>query len=165
MESLCWKGELLALEDFSDVQVEEVTIEDGLDNTSNNSDQVEEAFKVISPDPVDQIQSTVATKSKQVVGGDSFRFTRFTDHKQLWEDGNWFQVDTEGPEDFQGCEVMVDEEGKSTDRHDEELCSECVVVSVIGGLELHVDEIDGGVGAWQVDHLHDGVVGWDKVSE
>jgi len=42
---------------------------------------------------------------------------------------------------------MVDEEGKSTDRHDEELCSECVVVSVIGGLELHVDEIDGGVGA------------------
>jgi len=54
---------------------------------------------------------------------------------------------------------VVDEEGKTADGHDQELGAERVVVSVVGRLEFHVDEVDGGVCARQVDDLHDGVVG------
>jgi len=88
VESLCWKRKLLALENFSDVQVEEVTIQDGLHDTSNDGDQVKEAFKVVSPDPVDQVEGTVAAECEQIVSGDGFRFSRLTDHEQLREDGH-----------------------------------------------------------------------------
>lgn len=147
LESLCWKRELFALENFSDVQVEEVTIQDGLHNTGNDGDQIKETFKVVSPDPVDQVEGTVAAEGEQVMSRDRFRFTRLTDHEQLRQDGDRFQVDTEGPEDFKWGKVVVDEEGEATDWHDEELGAERVVVSVVRCLEFHVDEVDGGVGA------------------
>lgn len=120
---------------------------------------------MISPDPVDQVQSTVAAKGKQVVSGDGFSFTSFTDHEQLRKDGDTLKVDTEGPENFQRSELVVDEESETTNRHDEKFSSESVMVSVVCGLELHVDEVNGGVRARQVNDLHNGIVRRNKVCE
>lgn len=50
---------------------------------------------------------------------------------------------------------MVDQESQPTDRHDQELHSECVVVPVIGGLEFQVDQVHGGVRTANVDDLKD----------
>jgi len=120
---------------------------------------------VISPDPVDQVQRTVATKGKQVVSGDGFSFTSFTDHEQLRKDGNTLKVDTEGPENFQRSEFVVDEESEATNWHDKKFSSESVVVSIVCSLEFHVDEINGGVCAGQVNDLHNGIVRRNKVCE
>ena len=57
--SSSWKHNLLACHHFSYIQIEEVTVEDGLNNTSNDSDDVVEAFEVESVDPVEDVESTV----------------------------------------------------------------------------------------------------------
>ena len=37
---------------FCDIQIEEIAIQDGLYNTSYNSDDVKEPFKIVTVDPV-----------------------------------------------------------------------------------------------------------------
>lgn len=73
---------------FCDIKVEEVTIQDGLDHPSHNSDHVKEAFKVEPPDPVEEIQGTVDTQAEQIVGGDGLSFTSLTDQEELRQDGH-----------------------------------------------------------------------------
>lgn len=48
---------------------------------------------------------------------------------------------------------MVDEHGETPHRNDQELHPEAVVVAVIGGPELDVDQVDRGVRTADVDHL------------
>lgn len=50
---------------------------------------------------------------------------------------------------------MVDQESQATNRDDQELHSECVVVPIIGRLELQVDQVHGGVRTSDVDDLKD----------
>ena len=40
---------------FGDVQVEEITIEDGLHYSGYNSNQIEEAFPIVAVDPVEKV--------------------------------------------------------------------------------------------------------------
>lgn len=54
---------------------------------------------------------------------------------------------------------MVDEEGQPSDGNHQELHPERVVVPVVGGLELGVDHVDGGVRTAYVDDL--GMAGID----
>lgn len=58
---------------------------------------------------------------------------------------------------------MVDEESKAYCWDDEELRPESVMVGIIGSLELHKHEVEGGVGRHQEDHLHHSVVDGDEV--
>ena len=48
---------------------------------------------------------------------------------------------------------MVDQAGEAPYRNHQEFHSEAVMVPIIGGLELHVDQVDSGVGTTNVDHL------------
>ena len=48
---------------------------------------------------------------------------------------------------------MVDEYGRPSDGNNQELHSEAVMVAVVCGLELHVDQVDSGKGTANVDHL------------
>lgn len=48
---------------------------------------------------------------------------------------------------------MVDQAGEAPYRNHQELHSEAVMVPIVGGLELHVDQVDSGVGTTNVDHL------------
>lgn len=57
------------------------------------------------------------------------------------------------PAYLQRREVMVDQEGQASDWYYEELHSKSVVVAIISGFELHVDQVDGGIGASYVDDL------------
>lgn len=57
---------------------------------------------------------------------------------------------------------MVHQESQAPDRDNQELHSERVVIPVICGLELEVDQVDGCVRAPNVDDLKDpdNVTGW-----
>lgn len=48
---------------------------------------------------------------------------------------------------------MVDENSKTPNRNNQKLNSEAVMVAVIGGPELHVDQVDCGIRTTDVDHL------------
>lgn len=54
---------------------------------------------------------------------------------------------------LQEGEVMVDENCETPNRNHQKLHPETVMVAVIGGPELHVDQVDGGVCTSDVDHL------------
>lgn len=73
---------------FCDIKVEEVTIQDGLDNPSNNGDHVKEALKVEPPDPVEEIEGTVDTQAEQIMGGDCLSLSCLTDQEELRQDGH-----------------------------------------------------------------------------
>lgn len=38
---------------FCNIQIEEVTVQNGLDHTSNNSYEVKKSLKIVAPNPVD----------------------------------------------------------------------------------------------------------------
>ncbi len=48
---------------------------------------------------------------------------------------------------------MVDENSKTPDWNNQELHSETVMVAIVGGPELHIDQIDCGICTTDVDHL------------
>ena len=73
---------------FCNVQVEEVAVEDCLHTAGNDSDQVEEAFKVVAVDPVNDVESTVGAQREQIVAGDGFGLAGLANHEQLWQDGH-----------------------------------------------------------------------------
>jgi len=64
------KLQFLAFENFSDVQVEKVAIKDGLNNTRNDGNPILEALGVVAVDPVKDVEETVRSERKQVVGSD-----------------------------------------------------------------------------------------------
>lgn len=86
---------------FSNVQVEEVAVEDGLDDTGHHGDEVEEALEVEAPDPVDEIERAVEAQEEQVVSGDGLRLPGLADHEELREDGHRLKVDGEGPQNLE----------------------------------------------------------------
>lgn len=86
---------------LGNIQIEEITVQDGLHNSSNDSDEVKEAFKVVSVDPVQEVQSSVGAQGEQVVAGDGLRLTGLAYHEQLGKNGHRFQVDGECPQNLQ----------------------------------------------------------------
>ena len=65
--SSSWKHNLLACHHFSYIQIEEVTVEDGLNNTSNDGNDIIELFEIVSVDPVENIKSSVCSQGKKIV--------------------------------------------------------------------------------------------------
>ena len=53
------KLKLLALENLRDVKIEEVAVEDGLDTSGNDGDDIVEPLDVVSVDPVEDVKTTV----------------------------------------------------------------------------------------------------------
>lgn len=60
---------------------------------------------------------------------------------------------------------MVDKEGETRYRDEQELHPECIMVTVICGAELQEHQIDCANGGGDEDDLHGGVVEGDEVSE
>jgi len=92
--------QFLSLQYLSDVEIEEVAVEDGLDATGYDGDDVIERFRVVSVDPVEDVEPPVGAKGEQVVAGDGLRLPRFADHEELGQDGHGLQVDGERPQDL-----------------------------------------------------------------
>ena len=85
---------------FGNVEIEEVTVQDGLDHTCHNGNHVKEALKVETPDPVEEVEGSIHAQEEQVVSGDGLRLTSLTDHEELGQDGHRLQVDGERPQDL-----------------------------------------------------------------
>ena len=62
---------------FSNVQVEKVAIQDSLNTTCYYRNQIKETFEIVSVNPVENVQSTVGTKCKQIMAGDTLCFSCF----------------------------------------------------------------------------------------
>lgn len=60
---------------------------------------------------------------------------------------------------------MIDEDSQACNRCDEKLNSECVMVAVVGGLELGVHEVHSDIRRNHKDDLHDRVVQGHKSCE
>jgi len=162
---LGWQLELLSLQYFSDVQIEEVTVQHSLHNSGDGCNDIVEALTVVPVHPVDDVQSPVRAKSEEVVRGDALRLACLGDHEQLGKDGDRFQVDAERPHDLHEGELVVDDNGQKRGRDQQELQAESVVVVVVGSLELHVHQVHRGERGHQVHHLHGCVINGDKVGE
>ena len=160
-----WKNNFLARHHLGDVQVEEVTVEDGLDDPGHNGDGVVEILVVITVDPVEDVETTVGAESKEIMAGDRLRLPGLADHEELGQDGHALQVDGEGPEDLHHAELVVEETSQEGGRSQEELHSEGVVVAIIGGFEFEIHQIDRAGGAADEEKLHDGVVETDEVCQ
>lgn len=88
---------------FGDVEIEEITVEDGLYHPRNDSDLVIEILCVVAPDPVGNVESTVEAQEEKVVCRDGLCFPCLADHEELRKDSHRLQVDGEGPEDLWGA--------------------------------------------------------------
>lgn len=95
-----YRGDISRKPTFGDIKVEEVTVEDSLDHTGHNGDHVKEAFKVETPDPVEEIEGSIQAQAEQVMGGDRLCFTSLADHEELRQDCHRLQVDGERPQDL-----------------------------------------------------------------
>ena len=124
----------LSLENFGDVEIEEVAVEDGLDTSGHNSDDVIEAFAIVSEDPVEDVEAAVGAKSKQIVAGDALSLSGLRDHEELGQDGHALQVDGEGPEDLHDTELMVEDQRQEDSRAKQEFYSEGVMIPIISSL-------------------------------
>lgn len=85
---------------FCDIKVEEVTVQYSLHHSGDDGDQIEEAFEIVTPDPVEDVEGPVQAQAEQVVGGDGLRLAGLADHEELRQDCHRLQVDGEGPQDL-----------------------------------------------------------------
>lgn len=68
----------------SDIEIEEVDIEDGLHSTSHNGDNLVGILVDVTVDPIEDIKTSIAAQGKEVVRCNGLGFTGFGDHEQLW---------------------------------------------------------------------------------
>lgn len=88
---------------FGNVEIEEVTVEDGLYHPRNYSDLVIEILHVVAPDPVGNVESPVEAQEEKVVCRDGLCFPCLADHEELRKDSHGLQIDGEGPEYLRGA--------------------------------------------------------------
>lgn len=97
---------------FGHVQVEEVTVEDGLYYSRHHRNLVIEVLSLVPPDPVSQVECPVQPKKEQVVSSNGLSLSGLTDHEELGQDGHRLQVDGESPEDLSQREKWPEEAGQ-----------------------------------------------------
>lgn len=164
---------------FGYVQVEEVTIEDRLNGTGKDNDQVVVALNEVAIQPVQQVQSPITAQRKQIVAGDALGFARLRDEEQLRQNRHRLQVNRECPQNLWNgklktvnrhtiigriqfylhhTEIVIDQQCQNDAGYQQKLDAEGIVIVVVRSPELQVDEIDGGATARQEHHLHHRVV-------
>lgn len=82
---------------LSIVNIKEIRVERSLNNTSDKRCQGEPVIKPVSVNPIDDIESSVKTKRKDVVNSKGFTLTGSLKHKKLGQDGNGFKPQRKGP--------------------------------------------------------------------
>jgi len=97
---LSWQLKFLPLQHLSNVKIEEITVENGLNTTCYDGDDVIETLSVVPVHPVEDVEGSVGSKSEQIVAGDALRLPSLGHHEQLGQDSNRFQIDGESPQDF-----------------------------------------------------------------
>jgi len=132
----------LPLENLCDVEIEKVAIENGLNTSGHNSDDIVERLSVVAIDPVENVETTVRAESEQIVAGNTLGLTSLGHHEQLGQDGHRLQIDREGPQDLHQGKFVVQKKGKKNRRAKEKLDPKGVMIAIIGCLELEIHQID-----------------------
>ena len=88
------------MQDFGVVNVEEVGVEDSLDEACNHGNGIKVALGKVAVYPVEDVQGAVDAQGKEIMGGDSLRFTSPLEHEKLREDGDRLKPYREGPENL-----------------------------------------------------------------
>jgi len=92
------------------------------------------------------------------VGGDGLGFAGALQQEELREDGDGFEPDAEGPEDFGGGVGVGVGEGEDHGAAEEVLDAEGVEVGVVGGFVGGGHEVDGVAGGCEEEQFEGGVV-------
>jgi len=71
-----------------------------LHNTGKDGNGIVEAFGVVSVEPVEDVKGTIGTKSKQIMTSNRLGLASLAHHKQLWKNGNGFQVNRKCPQNL-----------------------------------------------------------------
>ena len=86
---------------FRDVEVEEVAVENGLNNARDDRDPVEEVLRMITVDPIENVEESIDAQRKEIMAGDRFRLASSADHVQLRKDRHGFEIDGKCPENLE----------------------------------------------------------------
>lgn len=73
---------------FGHIQVEEVTVEDGLHYPRHHCNLVIEVLGLVAPDPVSQVERPIQPQEEQVVCGDGLGLSGLADHEELGQDSH-----------------------------------------------------------------------------
>ena len=106
---------------------------------------------------MEDVEAPVEPQEENVVGRDVFDVLEAVDHGELGDDGERLEPDAEGPEEVDGVEGLVDDDGGEQGGPVEVVVREGVRLAVHtqaeGLLDLH--EVDGVGGEGDEDDLHD----------
>jgi len=158
---VCLRGQskICSIPFASDIIIKEITIKSSLNKTRNPNDPIPEAFlSEQAPDPVEQIEASVSSKSEDVMGSQDLDLASSLEEEELREDRDSLKVKRESPRDLEKHELLVEEEGEDGARGDEEDDAEGVVVLVVGVAVAVEHQVHDGVGGRQENDLHDPVV-------
>ena len=156
--ALCWKLELLSLQNLGEVDVEEIEVEASLDNARNNGNGVNLMVAEVSPNPVGNIQSAVKTHGSKVMCGDCLCFACSLEHEELREDGHSLEEDGERPKDFCELEFIVEDEAENDARSNKIFHFEGVNCGVMCWSVLDLHEVEDVASAGDEEDLHNAIV-------
>ena len=80
------------------IDVEKVRIQNRLQRPRHPGDLIHIALCKVSVQPVGDVERPVDAEREEVVRGDGVGFAGALEHEELWEDGDGFEPDGEGPE-------------------------------------------------------------------
>lgn len=151
---LSWKLQPFPAQHFSYIQIEEVAIQDGLHNSSHDGDEIIVRLGHVTIHPVEDVEGAVGSQRKQVMRRDRLRLASLAHHEQLRQDCHRFQVDAECPQNFQQCKVVINQQSQDHRGRQQQLDTERIVIMIVRGFKLHIDEITRSVRCPDKHHLH-----------
>ena len=85
---------------FRNVEVEEVAVENGLNDARHDRNPVEEVLRMVSVDPIENVEETVDAEREQIVAGNRLGLAGSSHHVQLRKNGYGFEIDGKCPENL-----------------------------------------------------------------
>lgn len=146
---------------FGNVKIEKVTVQDRLNDACDNGNPVDEVLRVVTIDPVENVEKSVDTQREEVVAGDRLGLASLANHEQLRKNGHRFQVDRERPEHlderigtgrfaarrthFEHGVFVIPQESEHGRRQDQKLDAKGVMVAIVRSAEFLVDQVEGKI--------------------
>lgn len=145
------------LEHLVVVDVEEVGVDEGLEHTGGDADDVQALLGEVSVDPVGDVEGSVQAQGKDVVDGEQVALALALEHKELREDGHRLQPQREAPRDLDHRELVVEHKRRHEARRHQ--VPDLEVVHVLRDFSrVLLDDEDGVERRPEEEQLHERVV-------
>jgi len=147
-----------SLDHSSDIEIEEIGIENGLNDTSDDGDRIEECLRVVAIDPVENIQRTIGAEGEKIMSSYRLRRACLGQQEELRQNRDRFEIDTERPQNLHDRKFVIDDQSEDRRWQQEEFDTESVVIAIICSSELEEHEIQSAERRGQKEDLHSRVV-------